>query len=215
MIQFPSNFITAIRTLTAIRIWGKEKNEFTGSLSWFSSVGLIIGALQYVIVLLVASHLSSFLLASLLLVFNLLITRAFHLDGLADMADGFGGGWTKERIGEIMKDSRVGAFGAISVAMLLIVKCAGITSTLDAAVPVLFLYIPAFSRFSLTLIARLFPYAFESGTAGDIIRGGQMAPRGCEPHSTDSPCSSTLFTEMGHSLPFFWRSQLRHRFWWL
>lgn len=50
------------------------------------------------------------------------ITGAFHEDGFADACDGFGGGYTKERILEIMKDSRIGAFGAIGIILLLILK---------------------------------------------------------------------------------------------
>ncbi len=173
MIQLPRDFVTAIRTLTAIRIWGKEGKNFTGSLSYFSSVGLIIGALQYIGAYFIGDLFSPFVLASLVIAFHLLITRAFHLDGLADMADGFGGGWTKERVGEIMKDSRVGAFGAIAVAALLIVKTAGITQALELKMPLYLLYVPMFSRFSLVLISVLFPYAFEQGTAGEIINGAR------------------------------------------
>lgn len=52
------------------------------------------------------------------LIAGILVTGAFHEDGLADVFDGFGGGWTKAQILEIMKDSRVGAFGAISLVFL-------------------------------------------------------------------------------------------------
>ncbi len=50
------------------------------------------------------------------------ITGAFHEDGFADVCDGFGGGWTKERILKIMKDSQVGAYGAIGIFLLLSFK---------------------------------------------------------------------------------------------
>jgi adenosylcobinamide-GDP ribazoletransferase len=53
-----------------------------------------------------------------------LLTGAFHEDGLADVADGLGGSLQRERALEIMKDSRVGAFGAIAIAMALLVKVA-------------------------------------------------------------------------------------------
>ncbi len=173
MIQFPSPFITAVRTLTALRIWGKEDGTFASSLSYFGAVGLVIGVLQYLLALAFFSFLPPFSLASILIVFHLLVTRAFHLDGLADMADGFGGGWTKDRIAEIMKDSRVGAFGAISVAALLIVKCAGLTDLLSDERLLYLLYVPVFSRTALVLTARVFPYAFEQGTAGEIINGAR------------------------------------------
>ena len=50
------------------------------------------------------------------------VTGAFHEDGFADVCDGFGGGWTKERILEIMKDSQIGAYGAIGMILLLSLK---------------------------------------------------------------------------------------------
>ncbi|MBI9062461.1 MAG: adenosylcobinamide-GDP ribazoletransferase [Marinilabiliaceae bacterium] len=53
---------------------------------------------------------------------TILATGAFHEDGFADVCDAFGGGWTKEKILIIMKDSRLGAYGAIGILMLLLVK---------------------------------------------------------------------------------------------
>ncbi|MFA6924546.1 MAG: adenosylcobinamide-GDP ribazoletransferase [Bacteroidales bacterium] len=53
---------------------------------------------------------------------SILITGAFHEDGFADVCDGFGGGYTKERILEIMKDSRIGAFGVIGIVLILMFK---------------------------------------------------------------------------------------------
>ncbi|WP_268123102.1 adenosylcobinamide-GDP ribazoletransferase [Roseivirga pacifica] len=50
------------------------------------------------------------------------ITGAFHEDGFADVCDGFGGGWTKQKILDIMKDSRVGAYGVIGMILLLGLK---------------------------------------------------------------------------------------------
>src|SRR5699024_625423 len=50
------------------------------------------------------------------------LTGAFHEDGLADMFDGFGGGWTKEKILSIMKDSRVGTFGVAGLVGILALK---------------------------------------------------------------------------------------------
>jgi len=53
---------------------------------------------------------------------GILVTGAFHEDGFADTCDGFGGGWTKERILEIMKDSRIGSYGTIGIVLMLLTK---------------------------------------------------------------------------------------------
>jgi len=53
---------------------------------------------------------------------SILTTGAFHEDGFADVCDGFGGGWTKEKIMEIMKDSRVGTYGSVGLILILATK---------------------------------------------------------------------------------------------
>lgn len=50
------------------------------------------------------------------------VTGAFHEDGFADMCDGFGGGWTKEKILEIMKDSRIGTYGMLGLLLIMTLK---------------------------------------------------------------------------------------------
>jgi adenosylcobinamide-GDP ribazoletransferase len=91
-------------------------------------VGVLVGALVAVLtaVLLVflpqTSPLSPLVAAVLGTVFSVMLTGAFHEDGLADIADGLGGSQNRERALEIMKDSRVGAFGAIAVVLVLLAK---------------------------------------------------------------------------------------------
>lgn len=63
-------------------------------------------------------------------------TGAFHEDGLGDSADGLFGGHSAERRLEIMKDSRVGSFGAVAIALALLLRIAGLASILGAAGPV-------------------------------------------------------------------------------
>lgn len=53
---------------------------------------------------------------------GIFLTGAFHEDGFADTCDGFGGGWTKQKILDIMKDSRTGAFGVIGIVLILLIK---------------------------------------------------------------------------------------------
>lgn len=69
--------------------------------------------------------------ATLCLAANALVTGAFHEDGLADVADGFGGGATRERKLEIMKDSRVGTFGASAVVFSFLSRAAALAGALD------------------------------------------------------------------------------------
>jgi adenosylcobinamide-GDP ribazoletransferase len=89
---------------------------------YFPLIGYIVGGISWAVF-----YASTFVFdVQIALIFSLiagvLVTGAFHEDGLADVCDGFGGGWTKEKILDIMKDSRVGAFGAIGIVFLLGLK---------------------------------------------------------------------------------------------
>ncbi len=85
-------------------------------LAYFPWVGLVVGALAAATFWFFAALFGSPALAALLaLVAGLITTGAFHEDGLADTVDGFGGGYDTIRILAIMKDSRIGAFGAIAL----------------------------------------------------------------------------------------------------
>ena len=91
---------------------------------YFPLIGWIVGGFSALIF-----WASSFLFpVSISIIFSMiasiLVTGAFHEDGFADVCDGFGGGWTKEKILEIMKDSRVGSYGVIGMILMLGTKFA-------------------------------------------------------------------------------------------
>src|SRR5271157_4942953 len=62
---------------------------------------------------------------------TLMITGCLHEDGLADTADGFGGGATREQKLEIMRDSRIGAFGAVALALSILIRAAALAAALN------------------------------------------------------------------------------------
>jgi adenosylcobinamide-GDP ribazoletransferase len=86
---------------------------------YFPLVGWIVGALSALFYLVFARYISTEVGILASMVTGLLVTGAFHEDGFADVCDGFGGGWTKEKILLIMKDSRIGAFGAMGLIFML------------------------------------------------------------------------------------------------
>ena len=89
---------------------------------YFGLVGLIVGLLN-ALMLWAGHQLFPLPVAILLgLVFSLLLTGAFHEDGLTDMSDGIGGGLNRERKLSIMKDSRIGTYGAVTLFMALLLK---------------------------------------------------------------------------------------------
>jgi adenosylcobinamide-GDP ribazoletransferase len=89
---------------------------------YFPFIGWIVGSISFL-----AFYLSSFFLSTetaviIAIIISVLTTGAFHEDGFADVCDGFGGGWTKEKILIIMKDSAIGAYGAIGLVLLFLLK---------------------------------------------------------------------------------------------
>jgi adenosylcobinamide-GDP ribazoletransferase len=74
------------------------------------------------------------------------VTSAFHEDGFADFCDGFGGGSTPERILEIMKDSRIGTYGATGLVLMLLTKFFCISNMNVVNIPVVLISAHAFSR---------------------------------------------------------------------
>lgn len=128
---------------------------------YFPAVGLLVGlisAIAFGVALMAFPKSVSILIA---MVASIYLTGAFHEDGLTDMTDGLGGGWDKLRILEIMKDSRVGSYGVIAIALVLAVKFACLNETPTALVPALFITGHAFSRYCSVLIMAGMKYVRE------------------------------------------------------
>ena len=89
---------------------------------YFPLVGTIVGSLSFFSFWLTNLIFNEQISVLISIATGIFITGAFHEDGLADTFDGFGGGWTKEKILEIMKDSRIGTYGAISLILTLLLK---------------------------------------------------------------------------------------------
>ena len=114
----------AIIFLTRVPVGGDgyRDADWHWSTAWFPAVGAMIGALLGGLWCVTISGLSPWVVAGLVLSVNLLLTGGFHEDGLADTADALGGGYTVDRVLTILKDSRVGAFGAMALFCSLILR---------------------------------------------------------------------------------------------
>jgi len=89
---------------------------------YFPLIGWIVGGISFTVYYLSAILFSNEIAVILAIIGGILTTGAFHEDGFADVCDGFGGGWTKEKILLIMKDSAIGAYGAIGLVLLFLLK---------------------------------------------------------------------------------------------
>jgi adenosylcobinamide-GDP ribazoletransferase len=151
-------FIASLQFMTAIPLGKPRPFDPKGIIIHFPLAGLAIG-LTLALFDLIASAIWPPLVASALEVVLLAaITGAFHLDGLADMADGLYGHREREKVLAIMKDSRVGAMGLVAVACVLLVKTAGLGSVEHGRFLAL-LVVPALSRSAMMIGIRVLPYA--------------------------------------------------------
>lgn len=152
-----------------------EAGDIGRATIFFPLVGALIGLIQIVAlqVFPVAARentLKAVLIAALLVVVNVFVTGALHLDGLADMADGFGGGRDRARTLEIMRDSVIGSFGAVALILLLILKITAIAALLENAAAWKFLIVaPALGRWATVPLGKFLPYARKSGGLGQSI----------------------------------------------
>ena len=131
---------------------------------FFPVIGWIVGGLA------VAAYWLGTLLfpPSLAVLFSILAsiwaTGAFHEDGFADTCDGFGGGWSKSQILTIMKDSRLGTYGMVGLALLLATKFTALDHLLATeahwyAATLIYLAGHSLSRFMAITVIRALPYA--------------------------------------------------------
>jgi adenosylcobinamide-GDP ribazoletransferase len=137
---------------------------FARSLVWFPWVGAAIGACQALFAFTVGAHLSPLLCATLLVALSAAITGALHVDGLADLFDGLGGGrGDRERSLAIMRDSRIGSFGALALCLVVIAKVAAIEPLLGRGQWPALVAAPVAARAAAVGLIVAFPYAREQG----------------------------------------------------
>jgi adenosylcobinamide-GDP ribazoletransferase len=97
-------------------------DSLSDSLSFFPLVGLFLGLAANLLHLFLLHIVDAQLTAALVLLFLIMITGGLHEDGLGDAADGFGGGWNREQVLTIMRDSRVGSYGVIALVFSLLLR---------------------------------------------------------------------------------------------
>lgn len=168
-------FFAALSFLTILRIparWCGGEQQIARSLAWFPLVGVVIGGAMATLDTLLCALFPGPLLPSALLVIAMIASSGgLHLDGLADSADAFMSSRGKERMLEIMKDSRIGAMGALAITALLLVKFSALASLPQAwRTPVIFL-MPVAGRMALVVKTNLLPYARATGGLATLTHG--------------------------------------------
>jgi adenosylcobinamide-GDP ribazoletransferase len=118
-------FFAALRFFTRLPVpaWvGHSEGQLNHAARYFPLVGWVVGLIGVAVTWFASILLPPSVAVLLGMAATLLATGAFHEDGLADSCDGFGGGWDKAQVLAIMKDSRIGSYGAIGIGILLLGK---------------------------------------------------------------------------------------------
>ncbi len=172
-----SGFLTALTFLTVIPLpekFNRNKSDFTLGLPWFPVIGLLIGSVTGIAVLTTGLFFPQKIVAIAAVVLLSGLSGFLHLDGVADTADGFFSSRPKERILEIMKDSRVGPMGVILLLLILLTKYAAF-STDGINIFLACLIVSVAGRTSIILQMALLPYARQTGTGiGDLFQSKRV-----------------------------------------
>ena len=157
--QFLTIFPTIIRRLFTSQEMGR-------AVAWFPLVGLVLGMALYGVHYLSELIFPLNVSAAMTLFAWVILTRAFHLDGFMDTCDGLFGGFTAERRMEVMKDSRLGAFGVAGGVLVLLTQYAALVSSRDI-LPALVLA-ATLGRWASPIVMYAFPYAREDGLGSEM-----------------------------------------------
>lgn len=137
---------------------------------FFPAAGAALGAIVAGSAHVLSPRLPPTLSAALLVTLLALLTGGLHLDGLADTADGFGGGRTSEDVLRIMRDHAIGAYGASALVLALTVKVAAIAALLASGHAARWLLVaPALARWAPVALAHFLPYARPEGGLGATV----------------------------------------------
>jgi cobalamin 5'-phosphate synthase/cobalamin synthase len=157
-------FLTRLPAPSRVAFGAKEIGR---SARWFPLIGLVIGGCLVAALQLFTLVFPPLLTAFLIAAIDALLTGALHLDGLADTADGFGGGRSREDVLRIMRDHAIGSYGAVALVLVIAVKATALAAMIDRHRAVAWLALmPMLGRWSVVLLSAMQPYARRSDQDG-------------------------------------------------
>lgn len=164
-------FLAALQFLSIISLPGArqlfdkgiiESRLIIGS-AYFPIVGILLAVALGLLTLITTPFLPALVVAALLIIAYIALTGGLHLDGLMDSCDGLFGGKTSEERLEIMRDSRVGSFGVLGGACILLLKFVCLASLTQRQLWLAFLIVMPTARWCMVMALYFFPNARETG----------------------------------------------------
>jgi len=167
-----SGFLLSLQFLTQlpVRVTRSEPRHVADSYYFYPIIGFLIGlgavVLRHILMIVLPLSLSM----TLVLAYLIWISGGLHEDGLADVADGMGAGWTRDQRLTIMKDSRIGAYGASMLILALLAKYAALTSMDPARLDVALITAQMLGRWAFLPMGYFNTNARE-GLASEFMKG--------------------------------------------
>lgn len=161
-----TQFLTRIPLNITLSI---ENDDFEKSTIFFPLVGLIIGTFNYLTYLIFFKFSEGLLPIILTVLANVIITGALHIDGLADSCDGIFSARSKERILEIMRDSRVGTHGVIGIVFDFLLRIGILASVPTSKIAYFILISPVVSRAMIVFASSISVYARKGEGLGTLF----------------------------------------------
>jgi adenosylcobinamide-GDP ribazoletransferase len=157
------DLISALQFMTILPLGKAQPFDPPRMVPYFPLVGFLLGLLLALFDSIVMRFWAPPVAALLDVIFLVVLTAAFHIDGLGDTADGLLGPRSRDKALEIMKDSRLGTMGLVAIMFGLALKWGGIAS-LEAHRSLLLIMVPAYARAGILFGMRYLPYGRTDGT---------------------------------------------------
>ncbi len=205
MRQELATFFAAVRFFTRLPVpaWvGHSEAQLEGAARYFPLIGIVVGAIGAGVTFAASLALPASIAVVLGMAATILATGAFHEDAFADSCDGFGGGWDKAQVLAIMKDSRIGSYGAIGIALMLLAKWNALMELQWEILPVALVAAHAASRFAATTLMAGLDYVRPDGPSksrpvAKRMGAGALALAGA---CGLAPCLLLPLPEIGYAL---------------
>ena len=162
------SFIGAVRFFTRLSVPGRDAHSpvaLERAIRYFPAIGLLVGAIAALAFILASVLWPKTLAVLAAIIVATLLTGALHEDGWSDTVDGFGGGWGKERILAIMRDSCIGSFGAVALVLLALTRFCALVEIDNWQLPCALIAGHALSRLCATYVLSRLDYARPDGKA--------------------------------------------------
>lgn len=173
-----STFRQALAFLTRLPggIHPASPQELAAVVPWFPVVGLLVGVLSGGVYLALSAVVAPLVAAAVTFAFSALITGGFHEDGLADSFDALSGGWDKEQRLAILKDSRHGTFGVLSLVLISVIKISALAELNDRRAVLALVVAHCAGRAGAVALMGIAPSVREDGLGASYTRGLGVVP---------------------------------------